>query len=627
MQVLTWRKYAAICVLILLGASLRWGSASNRSTPKELTYSRQVRAISTVDAGVSDPANLAFSSAANAFLILDAQPQQRSSSSQPSIVLLSPYADPIGTIQLPTRIADPLNVAFDEQTNQLLFFDPDLERLGAILIETTGSSRLSAQINTRFAAPTFGLVHPQGMTIDQQGRRLFMLDSLRRRIIGFTLDRHFGFGDMASTDNIELTMLEQAQFRGIVFNPNTGHLYLMSPVTQRLYEVTTTGELLTSWDLASFRLSDVQAMIFAPSGDPTDDPLEKSLYLIDSGSGAGQGRWQSHGQIVEITLTPPVPALQTANSMVASLIRTIDTSQWSPPSPDPADITYLPNSQRLLISDSEVDEMPQYFTGDNLFESARNGVLMDTASTLSFSHEPSGVAFNPNNFHRFFSDDNAKEVIEQNPGSDNLIGTADDVVTSFSTRMFNSLDPESLAFGQNQLFIADGLGKEIYIVSPGNNSVFDGVAPSGDDQVSHFDVEKFGQVDPEGIEFNSDRGTLFIVSRDRKSQIIETTISGALIGAIDISALRAENPSGLAYAPSSVDSHVMSLYMSDRGIDNNPDPQENDGKVYEIALSEVVSTTTPTATHTPTPRLRPTSTPTAIPISRTYKSYTPIIIR
>ena len=93
-------------------------------------------------------------------------------------------------------------------------------------------------------------------------------------------------------------------------------------------------------------------MVFAPSGDRTDDPTEMSLYLADRGivSGGGQGRLspqdgqmdvlstelnvgiQSPGQIVGLSFIPLVaPA---ASTFTSSLIRTTDMSgaAFSPPS-------------------------------------------------------------------------------------------------------------------------------------------------------------------------------------------------------------------------------------------------------------------------------------------------------
>ena len=73
-----------------------------------------------------------------------------------------------------------------------------------------------------------------------------------------------------------------------------------------------------------------------------------------------------------------VPSLAQADTE-ACLIRTTDTSRWSPASPDPTGITVLPNGH-LLVSDSEVEECvngnpPVYWEGGNLFEASRAGAL------------------------------------------------------------------------------------------------------------------------------------------------------------------------------------------------------------------------------------------------------------
>ncbi|TGW07390.1 hypothetical protein EN788_37050, partial [Mesorhizobium sp. M2D.F.Ca.ET.145.01.1.1] len=58
------------------------------------------------------------------------------------------------------------------------------------------------------------------------------------------------------------------------------------------------------------------------------------------------------------------------------------------------------------------------------------------------------------------------------------------------------------------------------------------------------------------------------------------------LGTLDIAGAHAHKPSGIALAPSSDDpSHHMSLYIVDRGLDNDPYPTENDGKIYEFQLN------------------------------------------
>lgn len=263
------------------------------------------------------------------------------------------------------------------------------------------------------------------------------------------------------------------------------------------------------------------------------------------------------------------------------LVQVIDTSQLSPPIPDPSGLAFLP-SGNLLVSDGEVEEIPSLYEGKNVFEITTAGELVDSFETTRFSDEPAGLAVHEKTV--FISDDNADMVFRVRPGSDGSYGTKDDKVRSFSTRPFGSDDPEGIAFGAGVLFIADGRDAEVYRVSRGRNGVFDGVPPIGDDRVRHFDTAELDQPDPEGIEFNADSGTLFIVSNLRNSSIVETTIRGRLLTVIDLSALDIRSPAGLAYGPGSTDPSVNDLYIADRGRDNNSDPPENDGKIFEISF-------------------------------------------
>ncbi len=72
--------------------------------------------------------------------------------------------------------------------------------------------------------------------------------------------------------------------------------------------------------------------------------------------------WSASPASAAVTVTP-------------TLVRTIATSSFTQPSPDPSGIVYRPGLDRLLISDSEVDETP-LFQGFNLFtvDTWRRGV-------------------------------------------------------------------------------------------------------------------------------------------------------------------------------------------------------------------------------------------------------------
>ncbi|HBY97124.1 MAG TPA: hypothetical protein DEP84_24795, partial [Chloroflexi bacterium] len=134
--------------------------------------------------------------------------------------------------------------------------------------------------------------------------------------------------------------------------------------------------------------------------------------------------------------------------------------------------------------------------------------------------------------------------------------------------------------------------------------------------VGQFDVERYGVVDPESVEFNPDSGTLFTMSSKRTSRVIvETTTGGDLLQTIDFSAASSRKAAGLAYAPASDGSRTKRFYIVDRGVDNNSDPNIIDGKMYEmtVPLPTSTPTETPSPTVTPTETPLPTATPTNTP--------------
>jgi uncharacterized protein YjiK len=605
------------------------------SSLQEDAYYFDVRFIETGELGIASPAGIAFSQAAGGFWIVES-PSDGSAAGR--VHLVSLYSEALEeTAVLSETIADPVSAAFDESAGSLVFFDPAAQELVRRQAGPTG--RLNPGIQgTRIDARALNLDQVRGLTIDPVNGRAYLLDVAGPEIVIVEPATRAGRDEtspgVGRTRSIDLSRAGISNPRGIAFNPVNSHIYVFSPSDSRLYELRETGQVVATYNLAPLGLVNPQGMTFAPSGDPTDDPAATSLYLVDSGQPAAPthsrpavrgtaariGRLASTGgQIVELSFDEPAALGVPADSVTGALVNTIFTSQWSPPSPDPAGIVFRTTTGTLLVTDSEVEEMniQNPFVG-NWFESTLTGGLLGTASTLSFTREPTGISVNPDNGHLFISSDSGDgRIYEIDLGSDGQFGTSDDVVSWITTGDFNCYDSEGVAYGSGLLFISDGVGREVYIVSPGINGVFDGVPPSGDDQVTHFDIEVMGLRDPEGIDYNYHTGTLFIASR-RDDFVVETTQDGTVVQTIDFTAANALNPAGIAYGPSSADPAFMSLYISDRAVDNGADPNENDGRIYEIFYGTAPGSNTPTPTPTldnPTPTPTSTSTPTATPTS------------
>jgi len=585
--------------------------ALGSNTIAQTPYQRVVRIIDTNELGISSISGLAYSHNIHAFLSIINSGPSRSSLSQ-----INKFGNPDGTIEIGLSIVNPINMSFNSRENILLYYDNRQDELIEIKSGSDEYPDFSDEKIARHQLHALGLVDVQGLALDPENGDMYILDTYMPRIVHIIPDyRNRNNGVAISKDGsvstIELSSLQGTELRGIAYNDLDGHFFVTSPSEKRLYELNHEGQIISWRDLKLWNYTNTDGLLFAPSGDQTDDPSINSLYIVDSGINSGRGgiielellhkerltrpestvrvnsfrvsSWNSHRFAEESASNEPSDP-----SIDAISVNTTLTSLWSPPSPDPTGVAFFIPSNHLLVSDSEVNEVTIYEEA-NVFESTFAGSLVDTFTTLSFSNEPTGIAYNPDNGHIFISDDNADDIYEIDAGDDGEFGNADDIVTFFDTNIYGSGDPEGIAFdaGQGHLFIVDGVNTQVYEIDPGDNGIFDGIpAWGGDDVLSDFDVGGFGLDDPEGVEFNSLTGNLYVVSVSNDI-VVEMTRSGSFVREIDIAFLNAWSPSGIGYAPSSVNPGEWSLYISDRAQDNSQNENENDGKIYEITDEDI----------------------------------------
>jgi len=620
-------------------------SAQNSSAPFWV-----VRSLYTREYGVNAPKGLAFSSIENTILIL---------SESTSMALVTMREDSAGTRNIPDAMNDPLNSAFDEQTDSLYVFNHGKSEL--VKIKADGRGLPDAKVSpTRFAVQALGIKDPQGLTFNSSDGHLFILDAGKSQIVSVVPHPTLGFdANEAISSNrvqrISLRKLGTGEFRGLAYNPGNEHLYVVNPAQMKLYEVTQNGDLISTFDLASSGIHNPSAMTFVPSVDATDDPNKYDLMILDSGSttlaslsgpnasGAGllvmgaarltaQDSTLQGAQIVELALEPQA-ALPSGTTLVpTTLVHVIDTSRpvWGDPSaPDTSGVDYWPMTgmpgmtPRLLISDSEVDEMtvfPPFY--QNVFFSSFSGTRIGSCSTTTpsrtgYSNEPTGAAVNRNNNRIYYSDDDANKIFEVGMGPDNTYCTADDTVTTVSvSSLYNIQDAEDIAYGDNKVFVAGGDDAEVYIIPLGPN----GVLAGGDDgAMTHFDTASKGFSVLEGLGYDWDNGTLLLASPN-DAYIGEVTTTGTLLRAYNLANYDIKHREDVTFAPSSQNSGFNNLFVAARGSDNDSNPTENDGKIWEINVS---GPGTPTPSRTPTKTSTPSNTPTAGPTSTPTNTFTP----
>jgi hypothetical protein len=266
-----------------------------------------------------------------------------------------------------------------------------------------------------------------------------------------------------------------------------------------------------------------------------------------------------------------------AQAVRLRLVQTIQTSAFAPSSPDPAGIVYRQGRDRLLISDSEVDETPRYL-GSNLFTATRTGLGLGSGTLVPFGNkEPSDLGLNPRNGTLYVSDDDRDRISRVAPGPDGVHGTGDDSVSSFSTTAFGSTDPEGVEYdpATGRVHVCDGADREVYTV--------------GNSAVTHFDLARYGARDCEGLGIDR-RGRHTLLAVDwRTDAIYELGMGGALLRTFKLSAIPTSNSlvADVAIAPSSNPNDspsAMNYWIVDRHVDNKQDPNENDGLLYEMSV-------------------------------------------
>ena len=616
-------RFLAISVLVL-SAIGSVASAQEADHPWS-----EVRTLDMMDYGLSNVEGLAFSPDANAFLLWQADG---------SVAGITMSEVPVDTQGLVVPADDPQNIAFNGHTNELFVLGSNDTQLDEIPVDGEGLPAPRASSIQKHNLDAVNLQGARGITFDPATGRMFVLNADGDQLVIVEPDESSTFDGAAAVNEgrvtrISLKGLQAIDLRGIAFNPQSGSLYFLDARDQRLYEVTQTGNKVSEFDLSALQISNPKNIIFAPSGDRTDDPNNQSLFILHESLQTGSSSQASaqtasySDQIVELRLAAPAALPGGTEIRPASLVREQDMSNgaWNPSSPDSSGIDYWPAVGRFITVDSEVDEMQPYWQGKNVFLATPSGNLTSICTTHTpsggaswnnYTNEPTGIGINPNTNRIYITTDGGNgRYFEINIGPDNTYCTADDVVTPINL----TTDLEDVAYGNNKLFFAGGIDAQLYYFDLGAN----GVVGGGDDSaMQNFDTARWGFDDMEGIGFNSDTGNILIhgYMGGGKSYVAEVSTAGGgtLLWAYDVSFMGSDPRlhSDITYAPSSSNPSVKNVYIVSRGVDNGQDPQENDGRWWEISLGTQSGPTltpsrTPTVTRTPTKTSTPTRTPTA----------------
>jgi hypothetical protein len=191
-----------LAVVLALTFSLESNTAGSAQNSEGII--RRLPSMKPDQIGTLHPVGLSFSSKSKTFYIIEDQGQTPAVNAD--VVGITPFADRKGSARLASIVEDPLNMVFDNQNNRLLAFQPTTGELIEVRENTSGNLDRTSVI--RHSVRRLGIQNAKGMTLDEKGGGLFILDAVGPRIVRVQLGPGRSFtGGKVSVINLGTTSL------------------------------------------------------------------------------------------------------------------------------------------------------------------------------------------------------------------------------------------------------------------------------------------------------------------------------------------------------------------------------------------------------------------------------------
>ena len=294
-------------------------------------------------------------------------------------------------------------------------------------------------------------------------------------------------------------------------------------------------------------------------------------------------------QVSADTTVTVLPAIRQANYLRTGADRgaTRDSDSWlTVPSIDPSSVVYHPPSDTLFLVDSEINEVEEAFAyaQGNLFQLTLAGDALLGTWDLTIStngepknYEPTGIAYCPSDDHFYVTNDDRRMIYRYRFDGERFIAV------DWLAREVDDYAPKGITChpATGRLFVVSDQNIEIVVYRHQETFVEERVLALLDTTARPDHVP----TRPAGVAFDSVSTHLFVVSSKDEAVFVYTT-DGAFVQKLDLRGFspRLTAPNGLALGPASAQLGATSLYLTDRGVDNNQDENERDGALYEAIL-------------------------------------------
>lgn len=240
------------------------------------------------DMGIANPAGITYAPDSG-FLFIG----YAGADSPTRIFTITPNEVFIDVFDLSGASFTPDNIAYDPGSARLLLYDAAAQQL--VVLETEPGGQIdSAAEAVRYDMRGLGALDAQGMVVSPSAARLFILDSTAGELIQIEADAAGNYAvagaEAAHVSRIPLDVPAAALLRGLAYDGQSDHFYVLDASTTILYKLDAAGQTVMTFDLSDMRLANPRGLASAPSADATDDPALIDLYLTDSGPPPTDGR-------------------------------------------------------------------------------------------------------------------------------------------------------------------------------------------------------------------------------------------------------------------------------------------------------------------------------------------------
>ena len=300
------RRHAYWFLASSLAAFMLVGAGAHRVEAAPHGAIAQVGTLEVDQTGVTAPAGIAFNPGSKTFHLLQSAASASGETEVAAVDATHSVSGRQGTDRIGALVSDPINVAFDPDGSRLLLVSQSRE---LVEVRVTANGRLVPGSLSRRKLDRLGIIRPRGLAVDPATGAVFVLDAARPRVVRLAAAPNGGF-DTASATEIDLHGMGLGDVRGLAFDAVSHHLFLHGGSS--LYELTATGDLVSTRDLSGLELSNPEGMVFAPSGDQTDAPAAQGLFVADAGAASGgAGQWPSSPcsrRLQQLRATSPRPS-------------------------------------------------------------------------------------------------------------------------------------------------------------------------------------------------------------------------------------------------------------------------------------------------------------------------------